>query len=579
MKPLLSIPLRVLLPGLLLSCAAAAGLISWQLDARVLAGEIESQFLDEARLRITSLQATLEYHFRKGDPSGVELAVSGMATRSDMIAGFVLDRQNRVVAATRRAMVGNAADAIGAGLPGDLKGRHSVHLAQVRASGNGSMVLSQDRHVAVAYYPLAVEVDDHALRPTRNGLVVLVLNTQIAGIRALQAARRQARDNALVFAGIALGAWVLLHLSLTRRVAGLVATTRRLASGDLTARTGIEGSDELAQVAKAFDLMAGRIAEDIFRREQVEEELRESETRLQVATQASNLGPWDWNLITDKVHFSPEWKRQLGYSDEEIAGHFDEFRTRLHAEDYDRIMSTVQAFMADRLKGYDVEFRMQHKDGSYRWIHTRALMLFDAADKPIRMLGCHLDITDRKLAENALRDSQRFAESIAENSTSLIYLLDLETGRNIYSNRGVGEFLGYSPAQMIEMGDHVLPTIIHPEDLPRVMQHYAHFADVPDHRVIDLEYRVKHTSGDWHWVWVRDTVFNRRPNGATWQIMGTVQDITERRRIESDLQTAKASAETANRTKSEFLANMSHEIRTPMNGILGMTDLVLDTPL
>ena len=85
-------------------------------------------------------------------------------------------------------------------------------------------------------------------------------------------------------------------------------------------------------------------------------------------------------------------------------------------------------------------------------------------------------ITERKQAENALRESKHFAESIAENSTNIIYLFDLETSRNAYTNRSVAEFLGYSQAQILELGDNVLPTIIHPEDLARLAQHYAHFA-------------------------------------------------------------------------------------------------------
>lgn len=279
MKRLQSIPLRVALPILLLTCAAIAGVISWKLNTRLLAGEIESQFLDEAKLRITGLQATLEYLFRTGDANGVSLEVSGMATRNDIIAAFVLDGQDRVLAATKWAAIGNAADAIGIDLPEEFKGQHTAQIIQVRNSNHGSIALSRDRRIAVAYYPLLVDVDAHALRSSRNGLLMIVFDTRIAEARAFSAARREVLDNALVFGGLAAFAWAFIHFSLTRRVAGLVATTRRLASGDLTARTGIEGSDELAQVGKAFDLMASRIAEDILRQKQVEEELRVSENR------------------------------------------------------------------------------------------------------------------------------------------------------------------------------------------------------------------------------------------------------------------------------------------------------------
>ncbi|MEI9892512.1 MAG: hypothetical protein WDN28_00950 [Chthoniobacter sp.] len=201
MKRLLTIPLRVTLPLLLLSCAAVAGLISWKLDTRSLGAEIEAQFLDEAKLRIADWQTTIEYLVRKGDTSGVNLQVSGMATRNDVIAGFVLDKQDRIMAATKVAAIGRAAAFIEADLPDDLKGRNAMHLAEVSASANGSMVLSQDGRIVVAYYPLLVDVDDHALRSLRNGMLVVVFDMSIAKARAFQTAGRGIRDDTFVFGG------------------------------------------------------------------------------------------------------------------------------------------------------------------------------------------------------------------------------------------------------------------------------------------------------------------------------------------------------------------------------------------
>jgi two-component system sensor histidine kinase/response regulator len=186
------------------------------------------------------------------------------------------------------------------------------------------------------------------------------------------------------------------------------------------------------------------------------------------------------------------------------------------------------------------------------------------------------DITERQRAEEELRESQCLAESIAENSTSQIYIFDLETRRNIYANRNAAEPLGYSRAQILELGEDFLLKIIHPEDLARVAQSHAELTAAADGFVFDYEFRLRHASGEWRWMWSHETVFKRRPNGAAWQIMGTAQDITERRRVEQELSAAKETAEAASRAKGEFLANMSHEIRTPMNGVIGMTDLLLD---
>jgi PAS domain S-box-containing protein len=189
------------------------------------------------------------------------------------------------------------------------------------------------------------------------------------------------------------------------------------------------------------------------------------------------------------------------------------------------------------------------------------------------------DITERKRAEQELIESKRFADAIAEQSASRIFVYDLEQRRNVYSNHSATGFLGYSPEEIERIGPNLLSYIVHPDDLAIVEEHYAQFREAPDGRIIDIEHRVRHRSGEWRWTWVRDAVFKRRPNGAAWQVIGTAQDITDRKRAEQELYAAKESAESANRAKSRFLANMSHEIRTPMNGVIGMTGLLLRTAL
>ncbi|MFT5286471.1 MAG: PAS domain S-box-containing protein [Planctomycetota bacterium] len=149
------------------------------------------------------------------------------------------------------------------------------------------------------------------------------------------------------------------------------------------------------------------IFQDITERKRGEVALLENQTQLQLALQAANIGPWDWDLITGEVYFSPEWKQQIGYDDDEIANEFSEWTERLHPEDRDSILTAVDEFRADPAKSYSVDFRLRHKTGSYRWIHSNALLLMNSSGQPVRMFGAHLDITERKQAENHLLRSQR----------------------------------------------------------------------------------------------------------------------------------------------------------------------------
>lgn len=134
--------------------------------------------------------------------------------------------------------------------------------------------------------------------------------------------------------------------------------------------------------------------------------LRDSEARLRLAAQASGTGLWDWNLLTNEVYYSPEWKRQLGYADAELRNHWDEFESRLHPDDHDQLLQKAQRYIAAPEGDYEAEFRLRHRDGSYRWIFVRGAVHHDTDARPIRMLGSHVDLTDRKETELELARSR-----------------------------------------------------------------------------------------------------------------------------------------------------------------------------
>jgi len=138
-----------------------------------------------------------------------------------------------------------------------------------------------------------------------------------------------------------------------------------------------------------------------------ERELVHALERLNEAIAAGGVGLWDWDLLTDHVRFSDEWKAQLGYEPHEIEDRFEEWRSRCHPDDVASTMLEVEAAMADPDHEYRVVFRMRHKDGSWRWIHARSSVIRGEDGTPLRMVGSHLDLTDRHLLDEHVREVQK----------------------------------------------------------------------------------------------------------------------------------------------------------------------------
>ena len=198
----------------------------------------------------------------------------------------------------------------------------------------------------------------------------------------------------------------------------------------------------------------------------VTDTLSQTQQSIDRALRDARIGLWVWDMQSNNVYFSPEWKRQLGYQDHELRSRFGEFEERLHPQDRNSILATLKAYVEGRRPDYEVEFRLRHKDGTYRWIFSHAFLQTGADGKPCRVSGCHLDITDRKEAEKerarllaGMQASSLEADiaqpqlsNILESISDGFVALD-KTWRYTYVNRQAAGLFGRSPQDLI--GKHI----------------------------------------------------------------------------------------------------------------------------
>ena len=142
--------------------------------------------------------------------------------------------------------------------------------------------------------------------------------------------------------------------------------------------------------------------QEIHERKRAETALRESEERYALAVRGANDGIWDWDLRTNRVYYSPRWKTMLGYQENEIGHTIEEWLDRVHPEDLEHLKVALQSHIEGTSEQLDIEYRIQHKDNSFRWILCRGLTVRDASGKAYRLAGSQSDITDRKYAEEKL---------------------------------------------------------------------------------------------------------------------------------------------------------------------------------
>ncbi|WP_373534873.1 diguanylate cyclase domain-containing protein [Microcoleus sp.] len=184
---------------------------------------------------------------------------------------------------------------------------------------------------------------------------------------------------------------------------------------------------------------------------------------------------------------------------------------------YDFLGSNCQSFYA-LLVIQDVT-DLTHRIQAYRTMRDQALE----------------EVQVRQRIEEELRESQHFIQQIADAAPYLLYIYDLTEQRNVYVNGQAFKLLGYHPQEILQMETALFSSLVYPEDLEKVAAHLQKFPQAQDGSIVELEYRLKHRSGEWRWFRCRDQVFARTASGEPEQIFGTAQDITEYKRAEEAL--------------------------------------------
>ena len=225
---------------------------------------------------------------------------------------------------------------------------------------------------------------------------------------------------------------------------------------------------------------------------------------------------------------NPAAEKILGYSPGEMVGQlFIEF---VHPDDRETTLKEAESIAAgNNTVGFENRWRC--RNGSYKWVAWTATPFCEEE----LIYGVGRDITEHKQAEAALQESQRFVERIANTSPNLLYVYDESEQRNVYSNREITDTLGYTSAEVENMGSNLLPTIIHPDDLAKFPGYFQQLENAPDGEVIEYEYRVRDRQNCWHWLVSRNIVFSRTEEGKIQQRLGAATDITDRKIAEQAL--------------------------------------------
>ncbi|NOT50486.1 MAG: PAS domain S-box protein [Chitinophagaceae bacterium] len=306
------------------------------------------------------------------------------------------------------------------------------------------------------------------------------------------------------------------------------------------------------------------VVEDITREKVAQQKLQEFENRFRTALEKIGDNVWEYDLGTGHTYFSSSFNHLQGHTSQSSVDNGRLWWKQIHPEDRRIFLQKNKNYKKGLIDHHTVEYRTVAPDGSVRWILDRGVVIERyETGKPLRIVGTHTDITERKLSEQALRINEEKYRGIIANMN--LGLLEVDNNEIIqFVNQSFCKISGYEPGELIGMKASALFARSEAQELIEGKN------ALRKNGISDAyEITVRNKNGELRW-WLISGAPRYNDTGELVGSIGIHLDITDQKQLELDLHDARESAEQSTRAKESFLANMSHEIRTPMNAIMGM---------
>ena len=389
-------PLRMTVPLALVVFAAAIAVFALRHHTRLAERAVEQDAIASLTQQMTRLQGTLEYLLGRGDLERVQEEVAALGSDAALGDALVIDDRGRVLAATRVASLGEMADAVLPTVPPREAAARAAAADHAIDTLTGQVSRTADRHGVVGLYPVVLGTRGDELRPSRVGLLFMQRDLTALKTHARRAVEGQVAQFTLFVVGVSLALWWLFHVVLTRRINRLIAAAGRLAAGDLRARSGLTGHDEVAAAGRAFDRMAEDLALS-------RAGLEASEARFRRVVESNMIGILFWDVVGTITDANDAFLTMVGYCREDLRAGLIRWKDMTppeYAHLDERALDEIAA------TGVCAPFEKEYirKDGSRVPVLQGATLLEGHRDRGVCFV---LDLTERKRVDAALRDSER----------------------------------------------------------------------------------------------------------------------------------------------------------------------------
>jgi PAS domain S-box-containing protein len=274
------------------------------------------------------------------------------------------------------------------------------------------------------------------------------------------------------------------------------------------------------------------ITRDITEIKQVESQLRQSEARFRRVVDSNIIGIFFWEINGQITDANQAFLNLVGYTRDDLVEKKISW-LKMTPPQYRSLDEQKLAEMAVTATAIPYEKEYIRSDGSRVPVLLGAAFLEGTQEFGVSFV---LDLTPRKQAEVELQKHQQLLESILTTIPNFLYIYDTESQQNIYVNAAVTAMLGYTPEELQDLGSQAISSLVHPEDLPKLIAGMQRLENSSNpHETDDRDYRIKHKNGEWRWVHERSTIFKRTPGGQIQQIIGSILDISDRKQAEESL--------------------------------------------